>query len=288
MALVDASGTQIASYTYDPYGKVLTATGTMAEATPLRYRGYYYDEEIGLYYLQSRYYDPQTGRFINADNYSSTGQGIIGHNMYAYCGNNPVSRKDDGGEFWNIVIGAVVGGVVSGLVSIATQAIENKSFDNINWGSVGVAATSGAISGAFAATGIPVSGQTIINAAIGTASSIADTYVVKGSSATAADYISSAATGFVLGAAGGYLGGNGSGTKHLSKSAGLLFKKVGTAVGDVFENGIKATGKSIVKAGKYYYSQVAKQSIQCGKKAILPIIVGNIPNATFNTWEALS
>ena len=208
--------------------------------------------------------------------------------MFAYCGNNPVSRKDDGGEFWNIVIGAVVGGVVSGLVSIATQAIENKGFDNINWGRVGVAAASGAVSGAFAATGIPVGGQTAINAVIGAVSSVADTYVDKGKNATVADYVSSAATGLLLGAAGGYLGQNGSGTKHLSKSAGRLFKKVGTAVGDVFENGIKATGKSILKAGKYYYSQVAKQSIQCGKKAILPIIVSNIPNATYNTWKALS
>ena len=293
MGIFDGSGNCVVTYNWDnawgynpePEGAMADTLGTL---NPLRYRSYVYDEETDLYYLQSRYYDPEICRFINADNYPTTGQGLTGNNMFAYCGNNPVNRKDDGGEFWNIVIGAVVGGVVSGLVSIATQAIENKGFDNINWGRVGVAAASGAVSGAFAATGIPVGGQTVINAAIGTVSSIADTYVDKGKSATAADYVSSAVTGFVLGAAGGYLGGNGSGTKHLSKSAGRLFKKVGTAVGDVFENGIKATGKSILKAGKYYYSQVAKQSIQCGKKAILPIIVSNIPNATYNTWKALS
>ncbi len=289
VGILNEDGIQVVTYYYDAWGNVTyTSSDPIGDHNPLTYRGYVYDTETGLYYLQSRYYDPEIGRFINADNYPITGQGLTGNNMFAYCGSNPVSRKDDGGEFWNIVIGAVIGGVVSGLVSIATQAIENNGFDNINWGRVGVAAASGAVSGAFAATGIPVGGQIAINAAIGTLSSVADTYADKGKNATLVDYASNAATGLVLGAVAGYLGGNGTGTKHLSKSAGRLFKKVGTAIGDVFENGIKSTGKTILKAGKYYYSQVAKQSIQCGKKAILPIIISNIPNAAYNTWGALN
>ena len=64
----------------------------------LHYRGYYYDTETGFYYLQSRYYDPEIGRFINADSYTSTGQGFLGYNMFAYCLNNPVCRKDILGE----------------------------------------------------------------------------------------------------------------------------------------------------------------------------------------------
>ena len=66
----------------------------MAAANPLRYRGYYFDSETGFYYLQSRYYDPKICRFINADDFASTGQGILGHNMFAYCGNNPVNFCD--------------------------------------------------------------------------------------------------------------------------------------------------------------------------------------------------
>ena len=100
MGLVDTSGNSVASYTYDPYGKVLTATGALAEKNPLRYRGYYYDSESSLYYLQSRYYDPTTRRFVNADSYAGTGQGLIGYNMVAYCGNSPINSKDDTGEFW--------------------------------------------------------------------------------------------------------------------------------------------------------------------------------------------
>ncbi|MGM9602282.1 MAG: RHS repeat-associated core domain-containing protein, partial [Faecousia sp.] len=98
------SGSTVASYTYDPYGKVLTATGTMAETNPLRYRGYYYDTETALYYLQSRYYDPTICRFINADAYTSTGQGILGHNMFAYCRNNPVCMKDETGTLGIYVV----------------------------------------------------------------------------------------------------------------------------------------------------------------------------------------
>ena len=94
LRLTTADGTVVARYKYDPYGKVISATGSMATANPLRYRGYYYDSETGFYYLQSRYYDPMTGRFINADSYVSTGQGVLGNNMFAYCRNNPVCRKD--------------------------------------------------------------------------------------------------------------------------------------------------------------------------------------------------
>ena len=104
MGMVDSSGNSVASYTYDLYGKVLTATGALAEKNPLRYRGYYYDSESSLYYLQSRYYDPATRRFVNADSYASTGQGLIGHNMFAYCNNSPGNSSDPYG-YGSISIG---------------------------------------------------------------------------------------------------------------------------------------------------------------------------------------
>ena len=94
MYLVDANGVQVAAYDYDPYGRIITATGAMAEINPLRYRGYYYDSETGFYYLQSRYYDPEICRFINADSYACTGRGLIGCNMFAYCNNTPVNYID--------------------------------------------------------------------------------------------------------------------------------------------------------------------------------------------------
>ena len=98
MRIVDASQNIVTSYDYDPYGKVISATGTLANINPLRYRGYVYDQETGFYYLQSRYYDPAIGRFLNADSYASTGQGIIGSNMLAYCSNNPINSCDTTGK----------------------------------------------------------------------------------------------------------------------------------------------------------------------------------------------
>ena len=98
-----------AHYEYDAWGNPLSITDQngndiistthIGQMNSLRYRGYVYDSESGLYYLQSRYYDPLVGRFVNADVYVSTGQGINGANMYAYCLNNPVKYTDAGGQF---------------------------------------------------------------------------------------------------------------------------------------------------------------------------------------------
>lgn len=88
LSIVDEDGNVVASYEYDPYGNVIESAGVLAEINLLRYRGYVYDTETDFYYCQSRYYDPAIGRWINADGLVSTGQGIIGNNMFAYCGNN--------------------------------------------------------------------------------------------------------------------------------------------------------------------------------------------------------
>ena len=97
VSLINSSGTVYASYTYDAWGKVLTSSGTMASTNPLRYRGYYYDVETGWYYLQSRYYDPVVKRFLNADDYASTGQSFLGYNLFTYCNNSPIGLSDHTG-----------------------------------------------------------------------------------------------------------------------------------------------------------------------------------------------
>ena len=112
LKVITATGTEVATYTYDAWGKLLTSTGDLAEVNPLRYRGYYYDTETGLYYLQSRYYDLEVGRFINPDGYNSTGQGIIGTNMFAYCLNNPAIFSDDAGTIAFVDDLIFLGGVV--------------------------------------------------------------------------------------------------------------------------------------------------------------------------------
>ena len=121
-AILSQNGYVMVEYTYDAWGNLLTTTGPLANSlglyNPLRYRGYIYDYETGLYYLQSRYYNPQTGRFLNADEFVSTGQGFLGNNMFAYCNNNPVVCIDFSGQFPWLVIGLLavfaVGGGVAG------------------------------------------------------------------------------------------------------------------------------------------------------------------------------
>ncbi len=106
VAVYNEYGVKCISYAYDAWGNSRvtthdeTGTNKYAIKNSFRYRGYYYDRTISMYYLNSRYYDPITCRFINADSYASTGQGLIGHNMFAYCGNNPVMRVDPTGEAW--------------------------------------------------------------------------------------------------------------------------------------------------------------------------------------------
>ncbi len=98
IGLIDNTGEYVVRYTYSAYGLPLSKTGTLADTlgtlNPFRYRGYIYDEETGLYYCNSRYYDPVVGRWINADEYLFTGCHSVEHNMFAYCLNNCVNKSD--------------------------------------------------------------------------------------------------------------------------------------------------------------------------------------------------
>ena len=103
IALLDNTGAVVVKYKYDAWGKCVVDASTtnteLANLNPFRYRGYYYDEEIGLYYLQSRYYDAHIGRFINTDTAElllST-ENSISSNLYAYCLNNTVNNEDKNG-----------------------------------------------------------------------------------------------------------------------------------------------------------------------------------------------
>ena len=101
--MTNSAGKLVVSYTYDAWGRWIYYiqdtewSNVLGGINPLLYRGYVYDHETGLYYLQSRYYDYNTHRFLNADAFISTGQGFTGNNMFAYCLNSPVNRIDIGG-----------------------------------------------------------------------------------------------------------------------------------------------------------------------------------------------
>ena len=101
VAILDENGNTVVSYGYDAWGSPLWCTGELAETLgkmqPFRYRGYVFDEETGLYYLRSRYYNPGWGRFVNADVLIGAGK-LLSHNFFAYCANAPVSFSDKHGQ----------------------------------------------------------------------------------------------------------------------------------------------------------------------------------------------
>ena len=109
IGLYNGNGDLVAKYEYDTWGMVrsvkdannanITDQNHVGNLNPFRYRGYYYDKETQLYYLMSRYYDPVTHRFLNADGYFQSGGGLLDANMNAYCGNNPVNRFDPNGKW---------------------------------------------------------------------------------------------------------------------------------------------------------------------------------------------
>ena len=142
----DKSLILVAEYVYDAWGNnsaVLNLDG-IATLNPFRYRSYYFDEETGLYYLQTRYYDPELGRFISADSIEYLDPETLGGlNLYAYCGNNPVMNIDQLGSDWNSFwkgVGdwfksnwdAVVGTIISATLMIAGAAITILSMGSLS------------------------------------------------------------------------------------------------------------------------------------------------------------
>ena len=139
--LIDKTGTTVVEYTYDSWGKLLSTSGSLASTlgknNPFRYRGYVFDEETGFYYVSSRYYDPEIGRWISPEPNVYNGEfdegaGLIGYNVYAYCANNPVNNLDPTGEFVistavliGIGIGALIGGVAGGAYGYNKAAKNN-------------------------------------------------------------------------------------------------------------------------------------------------------------------
>lgn len=128
IGLVDSNGTKMVSYTYDAWGKPISKTGTLASTLgtiqPFRYRGYAYDEETSFYYLNQRYYNPLIERFVSPDavsTLSASPLALTDKNLFAYCDNNPIMRKDDGGAFWDVFLDVV------SLVSSVAEVIANPT-----------------------------------------------------------------------------------------------------------------------------------------------------------------
>jgi len=144
------------------------ASGTfIGNENPIRYRGYYWDKEFGLYYLQTRYYDPLIGRFISPDKVEYLDpEDVQGLNLYAYCGNNPVMRADPEGTaaISSIIIGLIIGavaGVIIGGVTAGISAYEKGAREWELFGDIALGALGGAVIGGIIGAGIGYIAPTI-------------------------------------------------------------------------------------------------------------------------------
>ena len=111
----------VATYEYDAWGNIVSSSGRLAEINPLRYRGYYYDNETGFYYLQSRYYNPAIHRWINSDSLIGQAENIQGTNLFSYCFNNPVNMTDSTGNWPKL--SKIFAAVAVAAVAVAAVAV---------------------------------------------------------------------------------------------------------------------------------------------------------------------
>ena len=299
LALLDSSGNIVVQYKYDAWGNhtvtdangnAITDADHIGNLNPFRYRGYYFDSETGFYFLQSRYYDPEVGRFLNMDSIEyADPESVNGINLYAYCGNNPVMGYDpDGNNFFNILasiaiiaavafvaittVGTAVGviaagaaiggtvGAVTGGINGAISAAENGEdiFEGFSSGMLSGTIT-GSISGAVAASPLGLGGQIAVNAALNGGDYLVNA-AINQEEFSALDF----GISIFSGAAAGWAGG--SGLMNLGKS-GLT-----TATRTFLEKGV-------LKNNVLLKSLKIKELAKVGFKTFTKYLVPNLKSA---------
>ena len=259
IAILDSAGAVVVEYKYDAWGNHEAEVASedyvaLANLNPYRYRGYYFDEETGLYYLQTRYYDPEVGRFISRDSIEyADPETICGLNLYAYCGNNPVMNVDPTGTFiLSLIIAAVIGAAASALSSVVSQWLTTGT---VNWGQVGISALFGAVGGLLSFTGVGgVLGQFLIQGALG----VGELYSISALNGTIDSVgIEAVVATFLFAGGVGSLG---------ASSAAAQFKRIG----QIESSFIKYTLRDIKRYAKPILSTIAKRGGKYFKAFIAP------------------
>ena len=176
VGLVDENGNIVVEYDYSSYGKVEVKKDTVgiSKKDHIRYKGYIYDEETKLYYLISRYYDPEIGRFISQDSVEYIEpSSISGLNLYVYCGNDPINMYDPSGNFaisigLLLAIGGIVGAAIGAGASVAGQYLANGcSWENFSWGQLALDTVLGGVSGMLSMSPLGLGAMVAANAGLG-------------------------------------------------------------------------------------------------------------------------
>ena len=176
VGLVDENGNIVVEYDYSSYGKVEVKKDTVgiSKKDHIRYKGYIYDEETKLYYLISRYYDPEIGRFISPDSVEYIEpSSISGLNLYVYCCNDPINMYDPSGNFaisigLLLAIGGIVGAAIGAGASVAGQYLANGcSWENFSWGQLALDTVLGGVSGMLSMSPLGLGAMVAANAGLG-------------------------------------------------------------------------------------------------------------------------
>ena len=176
VGLVDENGNIVVEYDYSSYGKVEVKKDTVgiSKKDHIRYKGYIYDEETKLYYLISRYYDPEIGRFISPDSVEYIEPSCIsGLNLYVYCCNDPINMYDPSGNFaisigLLLAIGGIVGAAIGAGASVAGQYLANGcSWENFSWGQLALDTVLGGVSGMLSMSPLGLGAMVAANAGLG-------------------------------------------------------------------------------------------------------------------------
>ena len=176
VGLVDGNGNIVVEYDYSSYGKVEVKKDTVgiSKKDHIRYKGYIYDEETQLYYLISRYYDPEIGRFISPDSVEYIEpSSISGLNLYVYCCNDPINMYDPSGNFaisigLLLAIGGIVGAAIGAGASVAGQYLANGcSWENFSWGQLALDTVLGGVSGMLSMSPLGLGAMVAANAGLG-------------------------------------------------------------------------------------------------------------------------
>ena len=216
VGIMDSTGNTVVEYTYDAWGQLLSVTGDTAlgNKNPIRYRGYYFDTETGFYLTGTRYYDPEIGRFINADDTAvldADYENMVQYNLYAYCWNNPVNMDDQDGYWpkWATNLAKVAVGVVAIGIGVAATVATGGAAAPVLIASVKIAVTSA-----------------VIGAAVGAGTNAVSHRVTTGSWKGA---VKAALSGAVDGAADGFMwGGISAGATFTTAAAkGIKIQQIG-------------------------------------------------------------
>ena len=231
----------VAKYKYDAWGnhKVCNPDGTenfselfIGNINPLRYRGYYYDVESGLYYLKARYYSPQLGRFISPDGVEYLEpDNVLGLNLYAYCANNPIMYVDPSGHLaisigLLLAIGGIVGAAIGAGASVAGQYLANGcSWENFSWGQLALDTVLGGVSGMLSMSPLGLVAMVAANAGLGFVGAVGG-HLINGSDfskvSTWVDIGLSTALGALVGGLGGAGSLNSGYLNRAARTAGFL------------------------------------------------------------------